>query len=75
MFLLWGLFGFAETQSGRADTAGSRSEHASGAVGERQNRRFEPSVGGVFDRSSRAPRDERRAPKAPGAQSGRPDLG
>ena len=45
LFLLWGLFAFAEDQSGRTDSAGSRSEDASGAGGERQNRRFEPSVG------------------------------
>ena len=39
----------AETQAGRPDSAGSRSEDASGAVGGRQNRRFEPSVGEVLE--------------------------
>ena len=55
----------AESQAGRPDSAGSRSEHASGAEGGRQNRRFEPSVGQALDRSRCPPRDERRTPKAP----------
>ena len=49
----------------KPDSAGSRSEHASGAEGGRQNRRFEPSVGQALDRSRCPPRAERRTPKAP----------
>ncbi len=44
-----GPFVIAEAQAGRPDSAGSRSEDASGAVGARQNRRFEPSVGQAFE--------------------------